>query len=218
MMAVTQNQKIDCTIFSPCKEDKIIMLPADFVPGPNHVVCARGRGFWEHEGNKKYRTIIALATKTYESTTNKFEKTLIVSAIIESAREATPSGGFVKKVDETGRWAEVSEQFAREKVGQSLRDSLHGNYRSSTKAKNCRRRKLNESVSGKIDEVIHSNKRLSRRIEKLMKKIQQHGPLATDYTICSILSHANLDILETIKRDASLLTMFKNVTVDSSKV
>lgn len=211
MIPVPPNQKIGCTISAPCEEDKIISLPEDFIPGPNHVVCARGKGFWDHEGNKNYRITIALATKKYEATTNKFEKTLIVSEIVESAREATPSGSFVKKDNATGRWVQVGDQFAREKVGQSLRDSLHRHYRSSTKAKKCRQRKLNKTMSGNIDEVIHSNKLLSRRIEELTKNIQQHGALATDSTIFKILSRANSEMLEIIKRDTSLLTMFQDV-------
>jgi hypothetical protein len=213
MMPVQTNQKID----SPsCKEEKIILLPEDFVPGPNHVVCARGKGFWEHEGNKKYRTNIALATKKYKVTSNKFEKSLIVSEIVESA---CASGSFVKKINATGRWAEVSEQYAREKVGQSLRDNLHSHYRSSTKAKKCRQRKLNETMNGNIDEVVHSNKVLSGKIEDLTKNIHQHGALATDYTICAILTRANSDILETIKRDTSLLTMFNGISsADTSAV
>lgn len=203
---------MDCTISSPYEEEKIVLLPEDFVPGPNHVVCAQGKGFWEHEGNKKYRAIIVLATKKYEATNSKFEKTLIVSEIVESVREATPSGSFVKKDKAIGCWVEVSEHFAREKVGQSLRDSLHSDYRSSTKAKKCRQRKLNETISGNIVKVVNSNKLVSRRIEELTKDIQQHGgTLAADCTIGTLLSRANSDILEMIKTDTSLLTMFKDI-------
>jgi len=39
----------------------------------------------------------------------------------------------------TGAWREVGDHLAREKVGQTLRDSLHNKYSSSTKAKKRRR-------------------------------------------------------------------------------
>ena len=65
-------------------DDAIVYLPADFIPAPNHVVCARGKSYWEHSGNKRYRAIIAAASQRYSKTSNKLEKSLIVSEIIES--------------------------------------------------------------------------------------------------------------------------------------
>ena len=204
-------QKLDDTVSFP-SEEEIIILPESFIPGPNHVVCARGKGFWNHEGNKKYRALIAQATSKYEATTNKFEKTLIVSEIVESIRVANPSGNFVKKDHIRGgggRWVEVNDQFAREKVGQSLRDCLHSKYRSSTQSKKSRKQKLDETMNGNIDQVIRSNESVSRRMDEITRSLQRLGPLAMDTTICTVLTRANSDILETIKRDGSLLTKFK---------
>jgi hypothetical protein len=208
MYPFPSRQKLDNTV-SLLSEEEIIVLPESFIPGPNHVVCARGKGFWEHEGNKKYRALIAQATSKYEATTNKFEKTLIVSDIVESIREANPSGNFVKRDHVRGRWVEVDDQFAREKVGQSFRDSLHSKYRSSTQSKKSRKRKLDETMNGNIDQVIHSNESVSRQMDEVTRSLQRLGPLAMDATICTILTRANSDILETIKRDGSLLTKFK---------
>jgi hypothetical protein len=50
-----------------------------------------------------------------------------------------PGGGaFVRLVN--GRWNEVGEHVAREKVGYVFRELLHEKYRSSTKSKMARRR------------------------------------------------------------------------------
>jgi len=61
------------------------------------------------------------------------EKSKIVRDIIESVRQASPQGGFVKKVN--GEWFDVGERARREKTGQQIRDLLHHDYKSSTKAK-----------------------------------------------------------------------------------
>jgi len=53
----------------------------------------------------------------YSNAKSKIEKTLVVSNIVDSVRETSPCGGFVKREDE-GRWYEVGDLVSREKVGQ----------------------------------------------------------------------------------------------------
>lgn len=185
-------------------------LPDDFVPRATDVVCARGKSYWEHPGNRKYRVLIAASTDKYASTSNKLEKTLIVSEIVEAIHNE--GGMFVKKEKKGGPWVEVDEVFAREKIGQSLRDGLHDKYRSATKAKKQRKEKVNEKFNGDIDRVIHGNESVSRRIEELTREVQRSGSLATDYSIVTLFSRANSDILETIKKDSSMLDQFQDAS------
>jgi hypothetical protein len=56
-----------------------------------------------------------------------------VVGVIHSA-----GGRFIK--NEHGRWIEISDAAAREKVGALFRDCLHSQYKSSGKAKTARRR------------------------------------------------------------------------------
>jgi hypothetical protein len=212
-MYATESSKIDLVVNTTDCEGSIY-LPLDFTPGQNDVVCARGKSFWDHEGNKKYRALIASATVKYSGSTNKLEKTLIVSEIVEAVHHR--SGKFVKKENKGGPWVQVDEVFAREKVGQSLRDGLHNKYRSSTKAKKQRRSQVNEKFNGDIDRVIHSNVSVSRRIDELTREVQKNGALASDYSIVTLFSRANSDILETIKKDASMLNQFQDATVAAS--
>jgi hypothetical protein len=186
-------------------------LPDDFVAGSTDVVCARGKSYWEHPGNKLYRTMIAASTERYAATTSKLDKTMIVSGIVETIHRR--NGMFVKKEKKDGPWVEVDEVFAREKIGQSLRDGLHDKYRSATKAKKQRKEKVNERFNGDIDRVIHGNASVSRRIEELTKEVKNNGALASDYSIVTLFSRANSDILETIKKDSSMLDQFQDATV-----
>lgn len=192
-------------------------LPWDFSPGPNHVVCHRGRTFWDHEGNKMYRSIIKSANQKYAACKNKYEKSLVVSEIVEAIiHNNACNGGFVKKDAITGRWVEADERFSREKVGQSLRDSLHSQYRSSTKAKNRRKTVLFDPAKDGVEQIIHSNQQVSDRIHQLSTDFQSHGDKTNEQAISALFDQANRDILETIKLDPQLRHRFQQVTTHTN--
>ena len=99
----------------------------------------------------------------YNAATTKQEKSRIVSDIVDTIRQASPDGGFVKLDPLTGSWREVGDHLAREKVGQTLRDSLHTKYSSSTKAKKERRqaekaraRAFGASPNGSVSHAFYS--------------------------------------------------------------
>ena len=56
-----------------------------------------------------------------------------MSEIVDTVRENSQMGGFVKRDRKTGAWFEVGDSVAREKVGQALRDSLSTNRSSGGK-------------------------------------------------------------------------------------
>jgi hypothetical protein len=191
-------------------------LPTDFTPGPNDVVCARGKSYWDHEGNKLYRRLIANTTEKYSAAHDKVEKTLVVSEIVEAIHKR--NGKLVKKDKKGGQWVEVDEIFAREKVGQSLRDGLSNKYRSSTKAKRKKRTQVNEKFNGDIDRLIQSNQSVSQIMDELTHEVQKHDTQTSDFSFMTLFSRANSDILETIKKDASMLSQFQDATVATSVI
>lgn len=85
-------------------------------PGPNDVLCARGKSALNHPGNRKFRTMIKDNLENYSKADTKQDKSHIVSLIVDSVRLASPDGGFVKQ--ENGIWYEVGDHIAREKCGQ----------------------------------------------------------------------------------------------------
>ncbi|CAB9516088.1 Nitrilase family, member 2 [Seminavis robusta] len=117
------------------------LLAPNFVPGPYDVICARGAAAANHPGNLRFRNTIKEFVPQYSKATTKLEKSLLVSAIVDSVRDYTVDGGFVKKFED-GNWYEVGDAACREKIGQTLRDQLHHMYKSSTKAKKPRRKEL----------------------------------------------------------------------------
>lgn len=96
--------------------ENVSQLPDSFIPGPVDVICARGKRAFNHTGNRRFRALIEAHLDSYSKASSKIEKSLIVSSIVDSIREASPDGGFVK--EEGGHWFEVGDHNAREKIGQ----------------------------------------------------------------------------------------------------
>ena len=185
---------------SSSSSSSLLLLPKGYVPEPHTIICARGKKYWDHVGNVRYRNIIAAATKRYEQTTNKYDKTLIVSEIVQTLQQkgggskaaaaaaaaAAPISNFIK-LDPSNkqRWMyETDEIFIREKISQSLRDCLSSKYKSSTKSKKLRKSRMimMESSSSwpsssqvgvdTMESVIYSNEQISQRIHKLSNDLQ----------------------------------------------
>ena len=93
-------------------------LPHGFTPGPFDVICARGKTAKNHPGNRRYRHLIEINLAHYDACTSKIDKSIIVTSILDAVRESSPNGGFVRQDEETGRWYEVGDHAAREKIGQ----------------------------------------------------------------------------------------------------
>ena len=106
-------------------------LPQSWQPTPTSIICGRGRLALEHDGNRSLKALVKCHLKSYAECKCKFQKSKIVSGIVETVRKA--NGTFVKFVDDG--WVQVSDRHAREKVGQIFRDCLHTKYKSSTRSK-----------------------------------------------------------------------------------
>jgi hypothetical protein len=115
---------------------KKAQLRVNLKPSEYSVVCGRGKETFNHVGNHRFRILINKSKKRYSRADTRTAKSVIVSEIVALIRQ---SGGIFCKYKK-GVWLEVGARHAREKVGASLRDLLHTQYRSSTKAKAHRRR------------------------------------------------------------------------------
>lgn len=121
------------------KHGQLVRLPNDFQPEKYAVLCGRGSKCTKSLGNKRLKQMVNENLTAYSMANNKVDKSTIVTNIIDNVKRFAPSGAFVKY--EAGFWWEVEDAFAREKIGCMFRDSLHTQYRSSTKAKLARKRR-----------------------------------------------------------------------------
>eukprot|EP00980_Cylindrotheca_fusiformis_P005559 scaffold1177_cov79-Cylindrotheca_fusiformis.AAC.1 len=118
----------------PCAEGHSRLLPSDFQPGNWDVICHNGKDVHEHIGNRRYRVCIENNVQSYSAAKSRSEKSAIISEIVTSIRESsTQGGGFVRLDSNTRRWYEVGDKVARDKVGQTLRDSSYINANKKRK-------------------------------------------------------------------------------------
>lgn len=188
-------------------------------PFQNDVICARGRTYWDHPGNQLYRNLISLSKNQYSKAPNRLGKSLIVSEIIRHIHQA--NGRFMKKVNRKGgvKWVECNINFVREKVTQSLRDGLSFKYSSSTERKRQRKAQSQELFQGDIDRIVHSNASVCKKINDFKHKVEwinryrgTEGEGVSDGTILKMFEAANLDILETMKKDPFMVEQLHRVT------
>jgi len=96
-------------------------LPLSYVPGDKDVVCGRGKRNWNHLGNINFRNVIRTNVQRYLDSPTKNDKTLVVISIVDEIRG---QGGRFLKEDMHGRWYDIGDAQARDKVGHSLRDQV----------------------------------------------------------------------------------------------
>lgn len=138
-------------------------LPQSFIPGTTTVLCGRGKAYTSSPGNLRLRNIVTEHLQAYSTACTKTEKTKIVNMILAAVRAENPAEGIFVKQIENDSWWEVEDTIAREKVGCIIRDCLHLQYRSSTKAK-LRKRKAAELGKLKDEEQTDEEvRKLSRQ-------------------------------------------------------
>ena len=141
-------------------------LAYDFIPGPYTVICGRGRLCTESPGNRYLKTLIHKNLDAYSKAKTKAEKSEIVATILLDVREKSPLGAFVKQTEDgLAGWWEVGDSFAREKIGCIFRDVLHTQYKSSTKSKHERKKRIASCSSSSEDEKKKlASKPVGRRV------------------------------------------------------
>lgn len=90
-----------------------------------------------------------------------------------------------------------SVSYSREKVGQTLRDSLHTHYKSSSKAKKARRLVEQAKASSDLTEISNKNMEISSKIDNLNDGVTL---TANEAQMTNMFTQANLDILNELNR------------------
>jgi hypothetical protein len=112
------------------------LLPKDYEPTDCDVCCGRGKRNWNHPGNLNFRNFIQSKTDEYMAAPSKTDKTAIVCKIVEDMRGQGCK--FINQDEKTGRWFDIGDAQAREKVGHSLRDQVTAINRQIKKEQECR--------------------------------------------------------------------------------
>lgn len=121
----------------PKRKMEKTLLPLDYEPSKFSVICGRGKGSYQSDGNIHFRALVKSNLERYKEAPGRLEKSFIVSEVLNMIRESCPVGAFVKY--EKGRWYDLDDTVCREKVGSLFRDFLHTEYKSSSKAKHAKK-------------------------------------------------------------------------------
>jgi len=84
-------------------------------------------------GNKRFRDAVSSSLETYMQAETRFEKASVVHKIVDDIRKE--GGQFLKKNLSTGRWVQLNEQQAKEKVGHAIRDAVNAYENKLNKVK-----------------------------------------------------------------------------------
>mmetsp|Transcript_21079 Transcript_21079/g.24215 ORF Transcript_21079/g.24215 Transcript_21079/m.24215 type:complete len:313 (-) Transcript_21079:54-992(-) len=177
------------------------------------VVCVRGQAYYDHSGNQIYRKVIDLAKDLYMNAQKKTTKTRIVSEIIDSI-----DGRFIKLVGKGKNSTVVvcTEAFVREKVTQSLRNALSFKYSSSTTRKRKQKATKDGAFCEDIFKIVHANSVVSEKMDKIQHNIcfirEFVGDDVHDDTMLRLFEKNNLNLLETIKKESSMLHQLQDLT------
>ncbi|KAL3919143.1 MAG: hypothetical protein SGILL_003902 [Bacillariaceae sp.] len=66
-------------------------------------------------------TLIEKYAPVYLHASTKYQKSEVIAKIVTEVRNKSPTGGFVKKDFYSGRWFEIGDEKARDKVGHAIR-------------------------------------------------------------------------------------------------
>lgn len=183
-------------------------------PGPNDVICARGKASFNHEGNKRFRDILNREMENYSSTRCKLEKSLFLSKIVNQVRDL--GGRFVRKQETSGMWEDVGDYVAREKVGQGFRDLLDTKYRSSTKAKRRKRTKYMQDVFEKASTASCSTSFRAAEpdvpVSKVLSATLDRGEESTPHSPGNSASHS-ADVAPTSETDLLMERVFQQANI-----
>jgi hypothetical protein len=128
----TKLHNLDAAIQQQQQGQTPMTLPSDYSPRDHDICCGRGKRNWNHKGNVYFRNLIQANVDRYITGKTKTDKTAIVLAVVDQVR----LGGsyFVKQNDDNGRWYDIGDAQAREKVGHSLRDQVTAMKKNSKKS------------------------------------------------------------------------------------
>eukprot|EP00543_Licmophora_paradoxa_P017257 CAMPEP_0202465856 /NCGR_PEP_ID=MMETSP1360-20130828/66909_1 /ASSEMBLY_ACC=CAM_ASM_000848 /TAXON_ID=515479 /ORGANISM="Licmophora paradoxa, Strain CCMP2313" /LENGTH=195 /DNA_ID=CAMNT_0049089777 /DNA_START=202 /DNA_END=785 /DNA_ORIENTATION=- len=93
----------------------------DYEPTEYDVICGKGKRFYTHSGNARFREFVQSKLGGYQTVRAKYDKGLIVQEIVDMVQE---KGAFLRMNKSTKCWEDISADSAREKVGHTIRDAL----------------------------------------------------------------------------------------------
>ena len=92
--------------------NKMTFLPNNYELGEFDVICGRGNESYSHKGNQIFREIVMSQVQRFKSCRSKWEKTRVISDVIDHFQCLSGSGGFIRLDMESWRYYQISNVLA----------------------------------------------------------------------------------------------------------
>lgn len=99
------------------------MQVSNLIPNENDILLGRGGINHTHSGNTNLRNFAGALAEHYHKAGKKL-KTDMSRELVKLVRDQWPSGRFIKRNKHVDRWEVVSDEIARNKASQALRDAV----------------------------------------------------------------------------------------------
>ena len=104
------NKDIPPSVPSTFEQSSVAVI----VPSTNDILCGKGKSFFNHEGNKRFRDILDKYINAYIQASQRTKRSEIVKAVINETLET--GARFLKKLENKLEWYDGGEKLAKEKV------------------------------------------------------------------------------------------------------
>lgn len=136
----------------PRREHPSDLLPENYDPTELDICSGRGKRNWNHAANVAFRTLIQSQVEAYMAAKSKNEKTAIVINILEEMRT---KGYHFLKTNKEGRWYDMGDAQARDKIGHGLRDQVTAIKREQAAGQRSHVRRPSTTLSDSGNEADH---------------------------------------------------------------
>lgn len=167
------------------------------VPGDFDVICAKGKFSFNHKGNRFLRTLVQSCAGQYNNAHSKGAKSRVVSHVLNTIRANSQNGGFLRRDSPQSPWKQASDRFAREKIGQLFRDTLHSQYKSSAGAKKRRRQATQAHMEESIMGIVQESPLISQTMGTVAAWLRSRT--LSDREAATLFDNANAHILSHLK-------------------
>jgi len=158
-----------------------VLLPEDFKPSNHTVIIGRGKRVRESAGNRRLRALTASLLPRYVEAADaddRATKTRLVSEVVDLVKGGGDDDGtyFVRKSKDDGRWYEVDDGVAREKVGYVFRDLLADRYESSSKSKVAKKMQLQRQreLQVSLEKLKMQRRQSEEELQMVERQLRQH--------------------------------------------
>ena len=94
------------------------------------VLCGRGKMCFRHEGNNRFRVLIAEHADTYKMAPTKKVKTQVIALVVEIV--IARGGRFLVQNNDDCTWVDGGRKQGKKKTGHAFRDALRGRVKCIT--------------------------------------------------------------------------------------